>query len=450
VRAYVLADLGFGDAGKGLLTDWLVRRTGATLVVRYNGGAQAGHNVVTPDGRHHTFAQLGAGTFVPGVRTFLSRHVVIHPTALLAEAEALAAKGVGDALSRLSISEGALVITPFHQAAGRLRELARGAARHGSCGVGVGEAVEDALTRPDEAVRAGDLRHPALLRGKLLRLRERKAAEVEALGPIAGMGAAREHGAFTSADLSERWLEVATHLAGLGLVVPDATLAAAMAGAGSVIFEGAQGVLLDEQAGFHPFTTWSRCTPENALALLAEAAPGAQVQTIGVLRSHAVRHGPGPLPTESPDLRPAIFDHNGFGEWQGAVRYGWFDPVLARYALDVAGPFDRIALTHLDAPARLGRWRVCTGYAMLATEERDADLIAEKDAAGRVTRLAAPLEPGLSRQERLTGLLSRVLPAFEDCEPSEAAVLRRMQALLGQSIDFISRGPRAGDVSLGS
>ncbi|HEY7215209.1 MAG TPA: adenylosuccinate synthetase, partial [Thermoanaerobaculia bacterium] len=138
MRAFLLVDLGFGDAGKGLLTDFLVRRSGATVVVRYNGGAQAGHNVVTPDGRHHTFAQLGSGSFVAGVRTFLSRHVVVHPTALLAEAAALRAKGVGDALDRVRLSERALVITPFHQAAGRLRELARGAARHGSCGVGVG------------------------------------------------------------------------------------------------------------------------------------------------------------------------------------------------------------------------------------------------------------------------------------------------------------------------
>src|SRR6185295_1295124 len=78
LRAFAVVDLGFGDAGKGLLTDWLARRTGASVIVRFNGGAQAGHNVVTEDGRHHTFAQIGAGSFVPGVRTFLSRHVVVH------------------------------------------------------------------------------------------------------------------------------------------------------------------------------------------------------------------------------------------------------------------------------------------------------------------------------------------------------------------------------------
>src|SRR5215210_2605913 len=126
MRAFVIVDLGFGDAGKGLLTDCLVRRTGAKVVVRYNGGAQAGHNVVTPDGRHHTFSQFGSGSFVPGVRTFLSRDVVVHPTALLREEASLRTAGVTDALERLRISADAVVVTPYHQALNRLRETARG------------------------------------------------------------------------------------------------------------------------------------------------------------------------------------------------------------------------------------------------------------------------------------------------------------------------------------
>ena len=117
LRASAVVDLGFGDSGKGLATDWLVRTTGADVVVRFNGGAQAGHNVVTPDGRHHTFSQLGAGSFVEGVRTFLSRDVVVHPTALVREAAVLAERGVPDPLARVAVSERALVITPFHQAA---------------------------------------------------------------------------------------------------------------------------------------------------------------------------------------------------------------------------------------------------------------------------------------------------------------------------------------------
>jgi adenylosuccinate synthase len=436
LRAFLLVDLGFGDAGKGLLTDFLVRQTGATVVVRYNGGAQAGHNVVAPDGRHHTFAQFGSGTFVAGVRTFLSRHVVIHPAGLLAEAAALQANGVGDALSRLRVSEGALVITPFHQAAGRLRELARGAGRHGSCGVGVGEAVGDALERPDDAVVAGDLRDPARLRPRLRRLRDRKREEMETLaGSLASGAAARELGVFAGDDLLDRWLAGAARLAALGLVAPDSTLADWLGGAAAAVFEGAQGVLLDERAGFHPYTTWSRCTLDNALEILAEAAPGAEVRRIGVLRAHAVRHGPGPLPTETEELRPAVREHNGFGEWQGAVRYGWFDAVLARYALAVAGPVEGLALTHLDAPARLGRWRVCAGYGAPGGSEIPP-LLAERAAGGAAARL--------------TDLLLQARPVLEDCEPTEAAVVQRIERLLGRGVDLLSRGPRSTDVTLGT
>src|SRR5215813_11082770 len=125
LRAFIVVDLGFGDSGKGLLTDFLVRRTSAGLVVRFNGGAQAGHRVIAPDGRSHTFAQFGAGTLAGG-RTFLSRHVLVHPTALLREGAALEQSGVREVFSRIAISENARLITPFHQAANRLREMIRG------------------------------------------------------------------------------------------------------------------------------------------------------------------------------------------------------------------------------------------------------------------------------------------------------------------------------------
>ncbi|MCK6548017.1 adenylosuccinate synthetase, partial [Myxococcota bacterium] len=181
MRAHVVVDLGFGDAGKGLVVDHLVRRTGAPLVVRYNGGAQAGHNVVTPDGRHHTFAQLGAGTFA-GAKTWLSRHVIVHPTALVAEARALEEKGVSGPLATVEVSDRARVVTPFHQALNRLRELARGDARHGSCGAGIGECVADALRHPDDVVTAADLRAPpGVLAPKIERVRARLIGEARAL-----------------------------------------------------------------------------------------------------------------------------------------------------------------------------------------------------------------------------------------------------------------------------
>jgi adenylosuccinate synthase len=393
VRALVIADLGFGDAGKGLLTDFLVRETGAKLIVRYNGGAQAGHNVVAPDGRHHTFAQFGSGTFVPGVRTFLSRHVIVHPTALLREDAALRSIGITDALDRITISGDALVVTPYHQSLARRRELARGDARHGSCGVGVGETVGHALAFPGDAVRFADLGDAARLRRKLARIREYAPDDIDI----------------------ERWIEPArsvAHLAGDWSPQPTA------------VFEGAHGVLLDQWHGFHPYTTWSDCTFAPARELLS----GADVTTIGVLRSYAVRHGPGPFPTEA-NIPNAPAEHNATNEWQGAVRRGWFDAVLARYAIEAIGGVDALAITHLDWLARLAQWTYCDAYSV---EDRHSCLS----------------RPPKDRQECLssTEALRLVRPVLHHCPAREAEVLDAIEAITRTPVAFASVGPSATDV----
>lgn len=351
-EAHIVVDLGFGDSGKGTVTDHLVRQTGARLVVRFNGGAQAGHTVVLADGRSHTFSQLGAGSFVAGVRTHLSRFMLVHPGGLLQEASLLESKGVGGVLARLSINHEALVISPFQQAANRLREVLRGQGRHGSCGLGIGETAQDALEFPNDIITAGDLAFPERLRPRLLAQQQRKwqlfaAHRRELLKDPQG---ALEMAVLESAEASQRWIEIAGSLAEqieIGPTVLPST----------VIFEGAQGVLLDEWRGFHPHTTWSTCTFANALQLL-EGWDG-EVTRWGVLRSYATRHGAGPFPTEEAGL--ALPEpHNSVGPWQGGFRQGWLDTVLARYAIACCGGVDELAVTHLDRVR--DDWRVCTAY----------------------------------------------------------------------------------------
>src|SRR5215217_818107 len=171
-KAILIADLGYGDAGKGSIVDYLTRATGVHTVVRYNGGAQAAHNVMTPDGRHHTFAQFGSGTLVPGTRTHLSRYMTIHPLAMLAEERHLHSLGISDAFGRVTIDGEALVTTPFQQSANRLKEIARGDGRHGSCGMGVGETMSDWLTHDSQVLFAADLCSRAVILKKLTFLRE--------------------------------------------------------------------------------------------------------------------------------------------------------------------------------------------------------------------------------------------------------------------------------------
>lgn len=428
MRAWIVLDLGFGDAGKGLWTDLLVRQTGARVVVRHSGGAQAGHNVVTADGRHHTFAQLGAGSFVPGTRTWLASAVVVHPGALLAEAAVFAGK-VGETpegvLGRVGIARGARIITPWHQALNRLREAARGAARHGSCGVGVGERVRD--TQGPVAADLGGPAGTSTVRNLAHAARERLRPEAEALyAQVAPGELDREWALFTREDVADRWAAQVAPVA--ACVREDDALDGWVEGADDVVFEGAQGVLLDEDVGFHPYTTWSRCTDASARPILARW-PGVEVRTFGVARVWGVRHGPGPFPTEIPGFVSGD-EHNVANPWQGPVRYGHLDGVLLRYAIDAVGGLDHLVVTHLDR----------------VTARPWTPAYAWRTGQGPLDRLSLPRS--LAEQEALTTLASTAQPVLTPAVSDEAEVLARVHQLAGRLVDGWSRGPRARDAWL--
>ena len=425
MKAFVVVDLGFGDAGKGLMTDYLVRRHEAKLVVRFNGGAQAGHNVLDPSGREHTFSQLGSGSFVPGVRTHLASPVVVHPTALLVEAEHLAAIGEREVLARVSIDPACLVTTPFQQAANRLREGLRAGARHGSCGVGVGETVADALSTPELAVHFGELLHPERLSLRLEALRAHKLAEFSGqTSATLDPDAARELALLQSEAVSERWLVQAARVARAVRLAGDEAVSDAR---GPVVFEGAQGVLLDENFGFHPFTTWSRCTPAGARELLARIAWSHPVETIGVLRAYTVRHGPGPLPTEDPLVVAKTTErHNQTGPWQGPVRKGWLDLVLLDYALQACASIDVVAVTHLDALGALTPYRRCERYTSAAKLELPRDLTEQAE----LTQRLFGAEPEYTMHRDLT----------------PEALCRQLGERIGVPVRYGSAGPSSGAV----
>src|SRR5437660_12409394 len=181
-RAIITVGLGFGDEGKGATVDYLVRRYDADLVVRYCGGSQAGHNVQLPDGRRHTFSQFGAGTLAESSRpprTYLGPNMIIDPPALGREAQHLNELGVKDPLRLLTIHPRCLVTTPWLKLLNQLRELARGEARHGSCGQGIGETRSYWLKHGSDAVSASDLRDLPVLRHKLELQRQRVLLECQ-------------------------------------------------------------------------------------------------------------------------------------------------------------------------------------------------------------------------------------------------------------------------------
>ncbi|MFE0379926.1 adenylosuccinate synthetase [Streptomyces inhibens] len=415
----IVVDLGYGDAGKGtVVAPRCAPPPGAapvTAVIRFNGGAQAAHNVVTVDGRHHTFAQFGSGTF-SGVPTHLSRLMLVDPLALATEARHLAALGVPDPLALLTVDRRARLTTPYHAAANRARERARGTARHGSCGMGIGETAAYALAHPADAPTAGDCTSPTTLRRKLTLLRDRLTA---ALGPLDAPPVDACLDAFTA---------FADHL-----TLVDETHLPRLLRRGPAVFEGAQGVLLDEWHGFHPYTTWSTTTFDGAETLLAEAGRPRAALRLGVVRTYTTRHGPGPLVTEDPSLLRALPEaHNGHGTWQGAFRTGHFDAVAHAYAVEVCGGVDALAVTHLDAPARRGSTlRMAHGY-------RTPD--------GLLDRIPTAPPGCLPRQQRLTERLLTARPTRwqspgADPQAWSDAIARTLNA----PVLMESYGPTAAD-----
>ncbi|WP_330179881.1 adenylosuccinate synthetase [Nocardia sp. NBC_01503] len=409
-RHLIVVDLGFGDAGKGATVDWLCAPSSGldvSAVVRFNGGAQAAHNVIA-GGRHHTFRQFGSGTF-SRVPTFLSRYMLVEPIALAAEALALEQLGITDPLSLLSVDERALLTTPIHGAANRCREDARGAARHGSCGIGIGETASYALAH--DAPRVADCLRPNILRRKLIALEEYYRPLLEGSG----------HRYDSIDDLVEVYTEFARAVA----ILPGDQLAA-FATTGRLVFEGAQGALLDEWRGLHPYTTWSTVEPRNARAMLARIdAPG---YVLGVTRSYFTRHGAGPFPTEDADLS-IVERHNGTGEYQGDFRRGHLDPILLRYAIRACGGIDGLAVNHLDA---LGEIRTATGYLT---------------ADGCLDRLDLGEWQDLDHQRRLTELLEAATPVLADL-PTD--VIGYLEAELGVPVVLTAHGPDRFDRAPGA
>lgn len=422
----LLAGLGFGDEGKGTVTDYLVRTHSAKMVVRYNGGAQAAHNVVLPDGRHHTFAQFGSGTFVPGVRTHLSRHMRVNPISMMSEERHLRSIGVEDAFARTTIERGALVTNPFQVAANRLREMLRGNGRHGSCGMGVGETTADFLDNPDDALVAGDLTNLPEMRRKLTLSQERKRT---ALASVAGVPwdalMMREWSVLNDPNVIDRCVEMYTEFAKAVEFVDESFLKKTVNGPGTIIFEGAQGVLLDEDWGFHPYTTWTRTTFVNAYDLLVGCDPW-PIKRIGIIRAHMTRHGAGPFPTEAKDLTHPT-DHNCWGEWQQNFRVGHLDLPLHQYAIKATGKLDGLVVTHLDHFERFNK--VCTGYSNRALHLP----FGESNTPER-----------LDLQEGNTKVLLESQPIYETPKTVEA-LLSGVEQSLGVPITLCSYGPTAND-----
>lgn len=346
----VVVGLGFGDEGKGTIVDYLTATEDVDFVLRFSGGPQAAHNVVTVDGRHHTFSQFGSG-FFNGTGTILTKHMLVNPIYMANEAEHLRELTDIDPFGKMLISENALLVTPWAVAYNQLEELRRGADAHGSCGQGIGITQKFALDYPDLALRVGDLLMDRdSFVAKAVMVQELLKAEYG----VSGIEFFMKMDGYVRTDLVRTPGNIHALFSLFmkdcnPLIVTDEEILELVKDS-NCVWEGSQGVLLDEWKGFHPYTTWSTTTSQNALQLLSEAGiPREDVEVVGVTRTYHTRHGAGPFPTEDSRLLPEFPEaHNATGRFQGDWRVGALDLSLLYYGIEADGEIDSLAVTHVD------------------------------------------------------------------------------------------------------
>ncbi|MEO8226294.1 MAG: adenylosuccinate synthase [Gemmatimonadota bacterium] len=408
----------WGDEGKGKLVDVLAER--ADFVVRYQGGANAGHTVVIGDAQF-ILRQIPSGILQPSVTCVIGNGVVLDPATLFTELDEITSRGIATA-GRLFVSDRAHLVLPYHKLLDAASEKSQNI---GTTGRGIGPAYEDKYGR--RGIRVGDLRDLAAA-ARLV------ADRVERANMLLGVMGAPERASVEQhvevlEQMAPRLLPLA---ADTGLLVHNAIKARK-----HVLLEGAQGALLDVDHGTYPFVTSSNTTAGGA-AVGAGIGPTAIDAVLGVVKAYTTRVGNGPLPTEADEAEGALLRKLG-GEF-GAVtgrprRCGWFDATVVRYAVRVNGLTD-LAVTKLDVLDTFDEIRVGTGYQL--DGDACAEMPSQVDLLGRVR----PNYEMLKGWNRPTGG-ARTLADL----PGEArAYLDRLEALSGAPIRYVSVGTRRDQI----
>jgi adenylosuccinate synthase len=414
--AVTIVGMQWGDEGKGKITDLLA--SGAEMVVRYQGGNNAGHTVVVND-EEFKLHLIPSGILYQDVVCVLGNGVVINPRVLLEEMEGLAKRGID--LSKLRISDRAQVIMPYHPVLDRLEEEARTTWRIGTTGKGIGPAYVDKYSRYD-AIRFIDFIDEKYFRERLKEVVEVKNRVLRDL---------YNHPGFDSEEIFEEYRGYAEALQPL---VTDTSLLVheAIKAGHKVLFEGAQGTLLDIDHGTFPFVSSSNPIAGGA-STGAGVGPTMIDQVVGVIKAYTTRVGEGPFPTElSGDEAKSLREGRGreYGVTTGRPRRcGWFDAVIARYAARVNG-VTSIIVTKLDVLDGFDTIKVCTGY------KYHGQILRDFPASLRLLAECEPIFEELPGWKRdITGIKKY------DALPKEArAYLERLSELTGAPISLVSVG----------
>jgi adenylosuccinate synthase len=413
----------WGDEGKGKIVDWLSEK--ADIVVRFQGGHNAGHTLVV-DGVTYKLSLLPSGVVRPGKLSVIGNGVVLDPCALVEEIARLKGQGVEVTPESLRIAENCTLILPLHQELDALRESSNSGTQIGTTRRGIGPAYEDKVGR--RAIRLMDLADLPMLGGKIDRLLTHHNALRR------GMGLAE----ITASSIYDALAEVAPQV----LPYMDTVwmlLDRERREGKRILFEGAQGALLDVDHGTYPFVTSSNTVASQA-ATGSGLGPGAIGYVLGICKAYTTRVGAGPFPTEQDNDIGRLIGERGreFGVVTGRRRRcGWFDAVLVRQTVRTSG-IDGLALTKLDILDGFSEIKVCTGYRL------DGRAIDHLPAGEHAQARAEPVyETAAGWKERTAGARS-----WADLPAQAIKYVRRIEELIGCPVALLSTSPEREDTIL--
>jgi adenylosuccinate synthase len=415
----------WGDEGKGKIVDWLSEQ--ADIVVRFQGGHNAGHTLVI-DGTTYKLSLLPSGVVRPGKLSVIGNGVVLDPRALLEEINRLKEQGVTVTPDSLRIAENVTLILPIHQQLDVARESSNALTRIGTTGRGIGPAYEDKVGR--RAIRLMDLADPPSLDRKIERLLThhnalRRGLGLEEVGAIAVAG-----------ELKAMAPRVLPYMDSVWALLDHERRAGKR-----ILFEGAQGALLDIDHGTYPFVTSSNTVAAQA-ATGTGLGPSAVGYVLGICKAYTTRVGQGPFPTELPpgDKIGDLIGERGreFGTVTGRRRRcGWFDAVLVRQAVRTSG-INGLALTKLDILDGLTEIKVCVGYRL---DGRDIDYLpAGEQAQARVEPIYETVEGWQAGTARARSWAELPAPAIK--------YVRRIEELVACPVALLSTSPEREDTIL--
>ena len=412
----------WGDEGKGKVVDWLARR--ADVVVRFQGGHNAGHTLVVGN-QTYKLSLLPSGV-VNGKLGVIGNGVVIDPEALLSEIARVREQGLSVTPENLRIAENAALILPLHPALDRARETARGDHKIGTTGRGIGPAYEDKVGR--RAIRVADLAEPETLSHKLDEL----LLHYNTL--LAGLGVET----FEKQALLDHLTQLAPKI--LPFAEPLWLRMDELRRAGKrILFEGAQAVMLDVDHGTYPFVTSSNTVAATA-ASGSGMGPSAVGFVLGIAKAYTTRVGSGPFPTELHDATGRLLGERGreFGTVTGRPRRcGWFDAVLVRQGVKVGGVHG-LALTKLDVLDGLPELKICTGYRIDGTLVRHLP-----GAPGAQAKATPEYEVMEGWSESTKGARS-----WADLPAQAVKYVRRIEELVEAPVTLLSTSPEREDTIL--